>query len=90
MALAEEERTAQNQKDLPLDLSAARRGLETHSCLIYTNASMPTLLYLPSVQGQSFQSKEGTQVTLVESEWEPGAPVPVSAHFTLVELLQLM
>lgn len=41
--------------------------------LIYTNAFIQTLLHLVSTQGQSFQGKEGTQVTLVECEWLPSA-----------------
>lgn len=41
--------------------------------LIYTNAFIQTLLHLVSTQGQSFQGKEGTQVTLVEREWLPSA-----------------
>lgn len=77
---------SQNETDLPLELSAIHSGLESHSCLIYTNAFM---LYLLSAQGQSFQSKEWTQLTLAESEYVPSAPMAVSAYFILVEILQL-
>ncbi len=88
MALAEEKSAAKTKQTFHL-IWVLRSGLETRSCLIYANAFIQTLLYLLSAQGQSFKSKEGTQVTLVESEWLPGAPMVVSAHFTLVEILQL-
>lgn len=85
MALAEEESTAQTKKTFHL-IWVLRCGSETLHRFIYTNAFMQTLLSLLSAQGQSFQSKEGTQVTFVESEWVPGSPMLESAHFILVEL----